>query len=82
MSLLIWVIGFALISLFSIWVLFFGGDGWLEQSSLSWLLVDWRATFWSADSIKFYVGATWVLSGVWFVMGLFWPQVRLLGWWW
>ena len=76
---LLWVLCFVLISLFSAWVLFLGGDGWLEQSSLSWLLVDWRASFWSADSIRVYVGGTWLLAGVWFVLGLIWPSLRVFG---
>jgi hypothetical protein len=77
MTLLAWVVLFALCSLLYAWILFGGGAEWLDGSILSAFLVDSHAPRWSPEGIKHFVGATWVLQGIWFVVGLFWPAARI-----
>ena len=78
MSVWVWVGAFVAASLFWSWVLFWGGAEWLEGSFVSGLLIDWWAPRWSADGIKVFALGTWVLSGLWFVFGLFFPDSRVL----
>jgi hypothetical protein len=76
MSLALWVLLFVISSLFSGWVLFWGGAEWLEGSFVSLLVVSGRAANWSSDGIKIFVALSWLASLFWFVIGLFDLDVR------
>jgi hypothetical protein len=76
---LAWVVGFAALSLFWCWLLFWGGADRLEGSFLAGLLFYSRAPEWTADGIKLFAFLTWVCQGVWFVVGLLSPEVRPFG---
>ncbi len=76
MSLLVWIIVFGLSSVFWAWIIFGGGADWLEGSLLSGFLVSWLAPRWSADGIKLFAGLTWLVQGIWFVIGLFYREMR------
>ena len=64
----VYVAVFAVTSLFWAWVLFRGGAERLEGSFLARLLVDDLASRWSAQGIKLFVGLTWLIQGVLFVV--------------
>jgi hypothetical protein len=76
MSLLAWVALFAVTSLLWTWVLFWGGADWLEGSFLSGFLIHTFAPRWSAEGIKVFAALTWLLEGLWFILGLFVPGMR------
>jgi hypothetical protein len=76
MSLLLWVVFFALTSLLWAWVLFWGGADWLEGSFLAGLLVHILAPRWTADGIKLFAAFSWFFETVWFGIGLFVPAAR------
>ena len=71
MSLSIWILVFAVSSLFWGWIVFLGGADWLEGSILSAFLVSVHAPQWSAEELKAFVGI------IWFLVGLFVPGARL-----
>ncbi len=75
-SLLVWIAIFGLSSLFWAWIIFGGGADWLEGSLLSGFLVSWLAPRWSADGIKLFAVLTWLVQGIWFVIGLFHREMR------
>jgi hypothetical protein len=79
MSLLVWVLLFAVTSLFWIWVLFLGGAERLEGTWASAWLIDWFAPNWSAAGIKLFGLVAWVATAIWFVVGLLAPPARF--WW-
>ncbi len=78
MSVWVWIGLFLVASLFWSWVIWLGGAEWLEGSFVSGLLIDWWAPRWSAEGIKLYAGLTWIVSGLWFVFGLFHADSRVL----
>jgi hypothetical protein len=76
MSLSWWVILFAAFSVFSLWVLRWGGAERLEGWK-SMFFIDWAQAFqWDAEQIKLYFLALWVLCAAWFTIGLFLPMAR------
>ncbi|OLP18016.1 hypothetical protein BST81_13330 [Leptolyngbya sp. 'hensonii'] len=75
MSLIAWIVSFALTSLFWKWVLSWGGAEWLEGWK-AFFVIDLFAGFWSAKQIKLYGLICWIGSGIWFVVGLIWPAMR------
>jgi hypothetical protein len=78
MSLLIWVLLFALLMLFWCWVIFWGGADWLEESGFSVLLFWsywWREDV-SARLIRFYAWLSLIGTVIWFVAGLVNPKAR------
>ncbi len=77
-SLIVWIAVFVLYSAFCAWVIFGGGADWLEGSFLSGFLISWFAPRWSADGIKLIVSLTWLLECIWFLIGLFHPEMRIL----
>lgn len=67
-------------TVFSWWVVRRGGASWFEGWR-SMFLVDWLFAWrWTSDQIAFYVLLCWVLHTVWFIAGLFVPQVRGFPW--
>ena len=76
MSILVWVGLFGLTSLGWAWVLFLGGAEKLEGTLASGFLIDAFAPRWSAAGIKLFAALTWAAAGVWFLVGLFVPEVR------
>ena len=60
------VLAFGAISLFTAWVVFFGGAERLEGTPSSAVLVQARAPLWHATGIKVYVGISWVGVLIWF----------------
>jgi hypothetical protein len=76
MSVLLWVGTFALTSLFWCWIIFWGGAEALEGTCASLFLVHWFASRWSAEGIRIFAWGSWIISGFWFVIGLFVPEMR------
>jgi len=76
MSVLVWIAIFGLSSLFWAWIVFGGGADWLEDTWLSGFLLCWLAPRWSADGIKVFALITWLLQGIWFVLGLLHSEMR------
>jgi hypothetical protein len=74
-----WIGLFVLNSLFWSWILFWGGAERLEGSFLAALLVHLRASAWSAEGIKLFALLSWLISGFWFLIGLFSGEVRHFG---
>jgi hypothetical protein len=74
MPLLFWVIGFAIQTLFSYWVVCAGGADSL-RGWRSFFLVNWFAPNWSADGIRLYVLIAWFFSAICFLIGLFYPAL-------
>jgi hypothetical protein len=79
MSLVVWILLFAGLSIFSSWVLFWGGAERLEGTFASGFLIDIFAPRWSAEGIKVYTALAWLFCGIWFLVGLFVPAARF--WW-
>ena len=75
MSLTAWIVQFALQSLFSKWILSWGGAQWLEGIK-SALTLGWMSWDWNAEQIRFYILIIWIFSSVWFVAGLLNPFLR------
>ncbi|WP_439632147.1 hypothetical protein [Gemmata sp.] len=79
MGLLAWVALFLACSLFWGWLVFGGGADWLEGSFLAGLVVHVRATAWTAEGIKAFAVLMWLCQAIWFVIGLFSREARLVG---
>lgn len=75
MSLMAWIIQYVLQSLFYKWILSWGGAQWLEGLK-SALTLGWFTWDWNAEQIRLYVLVIWVLMSVWFVIGVFNPDLR------
>lgn len=76
MGILLWIVIFVSVSLFWVWIIFAGGAEFLEGSVFS-LLVGWWAINWSADGIRLFAWVSWILSGLWFLLGVFVPEARI-----
>ncbi|HXD87368.1 MAG TPA: hypothetical protein VN641_12805 [Urbifossiella sp.] len=76
MGIAVWIGAFAVTSLFWAWLLFGGGAAWLEGSFLSGLLVHFRAPEWTAEGIRLFAFLMWIGATIWFVVGIFVPEVR------
>jgi len=71
-----WILLFAGNCLFCLWVLRWGGAEWMEGWR-SGLFIDSPFSFtWSAEQIKLYVLLSWIGHAIWFVGGLFVPELR------
>lgn len=77
MSLLHWFLLFAASSVFTLWVMRWGGAEWMEGWK-ALFFVDWP--YWSAAQIKLYFLMVWLLHALWFVIGVFAPIARALPW--
>lgn len=77
MNLLHWFFLFAVNSVFTLWVLRWGGAQWMEGWK-SLFFIEWLySTFWNAEQIKLYFLVIWLLHALWFVLGLFMPEARV-----
>lgn len=79
MGLLPWIGAYAGLSLFWAWLLFLGGAEWLEGSWLAAFIVHFRSPEWTADGIRLFALLMWIGQTIWFVIGLFHPDARLIG---
>lgn len=73
---LIWIALFIAQSLFWKWIVSWGGAEYLEGWK-AFFVLDWFAARWSAEQIRLYALACWILSVLWFLVGLFIPDLRL-----
>ena len=78
MTTLLWLLGFLGTSWVNYWILAMDGakkiEGWL-----SFFVVGWFALDWHAEQIRLYVLIIWLAQTVWFVVGVFVPELRFLG---
>lgn len=78
MSLTLWNISYLLHSTFWVWVVFFKGAEFihsLEVNFLSWTFLGWMPD-WDVDFIKFIGWVMLILSTIWFIFGIFEPELR------
>lgn len=75
MTLAEWIATFATTSLFWKWILSWGGAEWLEGWK-AFFIIDCFAALWSAEQIKLYALLCWIASGIWFGIGLAYPEYR------
>lgn len=78
MNLSLWIMAFSAYSLFLKWVISWGGakviEGWTAGLFFGWLVNDLNS-----EQIRAYALIIWVVSGIWFVLGLFNPAFRFIG---
>ena len=77
MELFAWIIGYLLNLLLCLWMVRWGGAEWLEGTFLSGFLVNIFAPRWNAEGIKLLIWLTLLISSVWFLLGLIWPEIRI-----
>ena len=74
--LLVWIAYYLLISVFSRWIISWGGasrvEGWLSFIVIGWFALDWRA-----EQIRLFVLLMWIVSTFVFIYGLFNPAFRV-----
>jgi len=75
-SLAEWILLYLVDLLFWLWVLRWGGAEWLEGTFVSGVLINLRAPFWGSEGIKLFGWLIVFISTIWFVMGLFMPEMR------
>lgn len=75
MSVGIWALLFLIESIYCWWIIGFGGAKWVEGWK-SFFMIDWFALDWNAEQIRLYVLIIWLFSCIWFVVGLFKPELR------
>ncbi|NNF98655.1 MAG: hypothetical protein HKM93_04700 [Desulfobacteraceae bacterium] len=75
MSLSAWTILNIINALFWLWILRWGGARWLEGFK-SALLIHWLTINWNAEQIRLYALLILVISIIWFVVGIFIPELR------
>ena len=78
MSLTGFILSYAVSLVFWLWIVRWGGARWLEGTLASGLQVHIFAPRWSADGIKLFGWGAIFISTIAFVLGLFWPDFRLL----
>lgn len=76
MSLLAWVILYMLQSLFFKWVLSWGGASWLVGLKAV-LSFGWFTWDWNAEQLRLYALILWFFASIWFVIGIFNPELRI-----
>jgi hypothetical protein len=76
MSVWVWIGVFALSTLLTSWVLFWGGADWLEDNTLAAYLIDFLSASMSSGQIKLFFLIAWVIHLGWFTFGLFFPNSR------
>ena len=76
MPVLIWILLFAVTSLFWAWIVFWGGADQLEGTLASGFVIDYFAPGWSSDGIRIFGVLAWIVEGVWFLFGLVSPAAR------
>jgi hypothetical protein len=78
MSLIAWIIAYALNMLFWLWIVRWGGAERLEGTFSSGLLISVFAPKWSAEGIKVFGYGAIIVSTIGFVLGVFFPDFRYL----
>ena len=76
-SLFNWILIFVLSSIWWKWILSWGGAHAIEGIK-SWFIIGWFAGHWTAEQIRLYALCVWVLQTLWFTVGLFVPEARVL----
>lgn len=76
MPIIAWITLFIIELVFWLWVIKWGGAERLEGSFASGFLISIFAPNWSAEGIKLFAWLTLIVSSIWFVIGLFYPDVR------
>jgi hypothetical protein len=66
---------YALNSLFWKWVISWGGAQWLEGWR-AFFFLEWFALDWKAEQIRLYALVAWLISTVFFIVGLINPEYR------
>ena len=77
MTIIGWVIGHSIITAFWLWIIRWGGAELLEGRVASLFLISEHAYFWDAETIRIVACVILAVSLVWFVLGLFFPEMRL-----
>jgi hypothetical protein len=77
MSLIEWISLFAVELLFWLWIVKWGGAERLEGTFASGFLISILAPSWSAEGIKLFAWLTMIAGSIWFVIGLFYPDIRV-----
>jgi hypothetical protein len=77
MSLIVWVSIYTVASFFWAWIVFWGGDEFLEGTFASGF-IHILAPRWSADGLRLFAGLSWIGFTVWFLLGVFVPALRFL----
>ncbi|QIO05478.1 hypothetical protein [Acinetobacter shaoyimingii] len=75
MSLIAWIFQFLMQSLFFKWVLSWGGAKRLEGIK-SVFFFSWMTWGWNAEQLRLYALVLWGCSSIWFLIGLFNPELR------
>lgn len=75
MSIALWIIGFLVLSALCAWIVL--GDGAETMTGLvASALLGADISRWSDQGIRLFVGLTWIVSAIWFILGLFEPGLR------
>jgi hypothetical protein len=77
-STLVWIGLYLVDTLFWVWVCFYGGAELLEEHWLANLLIHWGASSWESESIKLVGWLILFFSTIWFLIGLFNPDLRFV----
>ncbi len=78
MSLIPWIVVYALNMLFWLWIVRWGGAERLEGTFSSGLLISVFAPQWSAEGIRVFGYGAIIVSTIVFVLGVFFPDFRYL----
>jgi hypothetical protein len=76
MGVVVWIVVFAGLSAVCAWVVF-GAGAESAAGLLAALLAGADIVNWSEGGIRLFMGLTWLLLAVWFVIGLFVPEARV-----
>ncbi|NHB58302.1 hypothetical protein G9F32_09760 [Acinetobacter sp. 194] len=71
-----WILLYICQSIIFKWIISWGGARWLEGLK-SAVFLGWMTWDWNAEQIRFYILIIWILYSIWFVVGLFFPSLRL-----
>lgn len=75
MSLWDWILQYLCQALFYKWILFWGGAQWLVGLK-SVFTLGWMTWDWNAEQLRLYALLLWIFASIWFVVGLFNPDLR------
>ena len=75
MGMIFWIAMYLLISLFSKWVISWGGAKTIEGWK-SFFLIGWFALDWNSEQIRLYALIGWLVTTVIFIIGCFNSQFR------
>jgi hypothetical protein len=78
-SIFIWTLAYLSISLLTKWIVSWGGASFLESWSASWSQFDiFPEESGTKSEIIFWSKCIWLILTIWFVVGLFRPESRVL----